>query len=70
MEDKPLRANRSGRAGALLGGGLGRWREAYPKFISVLQAALGIGLRSALGCNAVNRRKVEAGTQAFLMAVA
>lgn len=37
---------------------------------SVFQAALGIGLRSALGCNAVNRRKVEAGTQAFLMAVA
>lgn len=40
-----------------------------PKFVSVSQAAFGIGLRSALGCSAVKRKKVEAGRQAFLVAV-
>lgn len=54
----------------MLDGGLGRWREANPKFISVSQAGLGIGLRSGLGCNAVKRRKVEAGRQVSLMGVA
>lgn len=53
----------------MLDGGLGRWRENL-KFVSVSQAALGIGLRSALGCSAVKRMKVEAGRPAFLMAVA
>uniref|UniRef100_A0A674H8H5 Rho GTPase-activating protein 39 n=1 Tax=Taeniopygia guttata TaxID=59729 RepID=A0A674H8H5_TAEGU len=50
------RLNRNGRAGAVLDGSLVRWRETR--------------LRSALGCSAVKRMKVEAGRQAFLMAVA
>lgn len=54
----------------MLNGSLVRWRETDLKFLSVSQVTLGIGLRSALGYSAVKRMKVEAGRQAFLMAVA
>lgn len=70
MEDKILRAKQEWESRGYAWWWLGGWREANPKFVSISQAALDIGLRSALSCSAVKRGKVEAGRQAFLMAVA
>lgn len=44
--------------GVVVGGSLGRWREAKPKSLGVFQsAALGTGLRSVLGGDAVSGRQ-------------